>query len=70
MNGKFNHVVETYNLSGKWLYGSSYNNAEDAYKEYCEIIKRSKNDLPKGYGIIVVRKNNGRVMTTETIDNR
>lgn len=61
------HAVRTYNLSGKFMYESHHTTAEDAYKEYTEIIENMRKTLPSGYGVTVVRFNDGKPMTKETI---
>ena len=61
------HAVKTYNLNGKFMYESQFVNAEETYKEYCDIIENAKKTLPKGYGVTVVRFKYGKVMTIETV---
>ena len=61
------HVVRTYNLSGKFMYESHFETAEKAYAEYLDIIENAKKNLPAGYGVIVVRFRDEKVMAMETI---
>ena len=61
------HAVRTYNLSGKFIHESFFETAEKAYENYRDTIKNLKKQLPKGYGVTVVRFNNERVMTQETV---
>ena len=37
-----NHVVRTYNLSGKFMYEVYFDTAEKAYTEYLNIIENAK----------------------------
>lgn len=61
------HIVRTYNLSGKHMYEGHFGSAEDAYEEYKTIIENARDNLPSGYGITVVRFNDGYVMAEETV---
>ena len=61
------HAVRTFNLSGKFMWEGKFETAEKAYQEYVDTIENLKRTLPKGYGVTVVRFNNERVMTQETI---
>lgn len=61
------HAVRTYNLSGKFIQEAHFETAEKAYEDYRNTIENLKRTLPKGYGITVVRFNNERVMTQETV---
>ena len=61
------HAVRTFNLSGKFIWEDSFETAEKAYEEYVDTIENLKRNLPKGQGVIVVRFNNEKVMTQETI---
>lgn len=63
------HTVRTYNLSGKFMYESHFETAEKAYAEYLDIIENAKKNLPKGFGITVVRFIDEKVMATETVAN-
>lgn len=62
-----NHVVRTYNLSGKFMYEAHFKTADEAYAEYHNIIENAKKTLPSGYGITVVRYSDEKIMATETI---
>lgn len=62
-----NHAVRTYKLTGEFISESCFETAEKAYEEYCDIIDNMKRNLPRGFGVIVVRFNNERMMTQETI---
>ena len=65
------NVVQTYNFSGKMMYEKNFvsgdKGANEAYKEYCNIIDNCKRTLPKGYGVTVIRLRWGKVMTEETV---
>lgn len=61
------HTVRTYNLSGKFMYERNFATAEEAYKEYKDIISNANETLPAGYGITVVRFRDEKVMATETV---
>ena len=62
-----NHAVRTYNLSGKFMYEEHFETAEKAYEHYCDTIENLKKELPKGYGVNVVRFKNEKVMSMETV---
>ena len=49
------------------MYEEHFETAEKAYEKYCDIIENAKKELPKGYGVKVVRFNNEKVMTMETV---
>jgi hypothetical protein len=61
------HTVRTFNLSGKFMYEKNFLTAEDAYKEYTEIIENLKKTLHAGYGVTVVRYRDDKPMTMETV---
>lgn len=62
-----NNTVKTYNLSGKFMYESHHCTADEAYKEYCNIIENLKQELPKGFGATVVRERFGKVQSMVTV---
>ena len=64
---KMNHVVRTYNLSGKFIREAHFETAEKAYEDYRNTIENLKKELPKGYGVNVVRFKNEKVMAMETV---
>lgn len=64
---EFNHHVRTFNLSGKFIYEESFQTAEKAYEEYLHIIKNAQEQLPAGYGVVVVRYWDNNIMAEETI---
>lgn len=49
------------------MYEEHFETAEKAYEKYCDIIENAKKELPKGYSVNVVRFNNEKVMTMETV---
>ena len=61
------HAVRTYNLSGKFIHEVHFETAEKAYEHYCDTIENLKKELPKGYGVNVVRFKNEKVMSMETV---
>ena len=61
------HVVRTFNLSGKFMYEEHFATAQKAYEGYVDIIENAKRNLPSGFGITVVRFNDGMAMTSETV---
>ena len=61
------NVVRTFNLSGKFMYEEHFSTPEKAYKGYVDIIENMKRNLPKGFGVTVVRFSDEMVMTTETV---
>lgn len=67
MNNRYEHVVRTYNASGKNVYAASFETAEKAYTEYLDIVDNAKRTLPKGYAVTVVRYRNGNEMHSETV---
>ena len=62
-----NHVVRTFNLSGKFMSEEHFASADKAYEGYVDIIDNAKRNLPKGFGVTVVRFNDEMVMTCETV---
>lgn len=64
---KQKHIVRTYNLSGKFIHEETFNTAEEAYEEYRDTIENLREHLPQGYGVNVVRFNDGHMMAMETI---
>lgn len=61
------NVVRTYNLSGKFMYEEHFPTPEKAYEGYVDIIENMKRNLPKGFGVTVVRFRDGIAMTSETV---
>ena len=64
---QFPHVVRTFDKNGKMVYESFFETAEKAYDEYVDIIENSKENLPHGEELTVVRFADGRIMCSETI---
>lgn len=64
---QFPHVVRTFDKNGKMVYESFFETAEKAYDEYVDIIENSKENLPHGEELTVVRYADGRIMCSETI---
>ena len=64
----FEHVVRTYNPSGKIMWERSFQTADEAYKEYVEVIEYTKRTIPSGYSITVTRYNGDALMTLEVIE--
>lgn len=51
------------------MYESHFETAEKAHAEYLDIIENAKKNLPKGFGVTVVRFRDEKVMATETVAN-
>lgn len=64
------HEVKTYTLSGHCVYSANFNTAEEAHKEYTEIVENLKAQLPRGYSITVCRFRDGVIMAEQTITGR
>lgn len=67
---KQKHAVKTYTLSGHGVYFNYFYSAEEAHKEYTEIVENLKEHLPIGYGITVIRFRDNQIMAEETIIGR
>lgn len=61
------NVVRTFNLSGKFMYEEHFPTPEKAYEGYVDIIENMKRNLPKGFGVTVVRFSDEKAMTSETV---
>ena len=61
------NVVRTFNLSGKFMYEEHFSTPEKAYEGYVDIIENMKRNLPKGFGVTVVRFSDETPMTSETV---
>lgn len=64
----FEHVVRTYNPSGKIMWERSFQTADEAYKEYVDTIEYVKRTILKGYSVTVTRYNGNDLMTLEVIE--
>ena len=49
------------------MYEEHFATAEKAYEGYVDIIENMKRNLPKGFGVTVVRFSDGKAMTSETV---
>ena len=61
------NVVRTFNLSGKFMYEEHFPTPEKAYEGYVDIIENMKRNLPKGFGVTVVRFDDEMVMSSDTV---
>lgn len=61
------NTIKTFNASGKCMYTGHFCNADDAYKEYKEIIKNMSAQLPCGYSCTIVRYKNDEIMAMQTV---
>lgn len=64
------HEVKTFTLSGHCVYSDSFRTAEEAHKEYIEIVENLEAQLPRGYSITVCRFRDGAIMAEQTITGR
>ena len=64
---QFSHAVRTFDKSGKMVYEDFFETAEKAYDEYADIIENSKENLPQGEELTVIRYADGRIMCSKTI---
>ena len=61
------HTVKTFNYSGKLIYEANFATAEKAHYEFMDIVNNAEKTLPTGYGVHIVRYNDGREMAVETV---